>query len=63
MGAMGGDTSWFYQVVNRNKRSLRLDLSLDHELRDDLYLGLTYAGDYAEDARDNALAARLSLKF
>ncbi len=26
MGAMGGDTSWFYQVVNRNKRSLRLDL-------------------------------------
>ncbi|NUQ56692.1 MAG: CoA transferase, partial [Dehalococcoidia bacterium] len=26
MGAMGGDTSWFYQLVNRNKRSLRLDL-------------------------------------
>ncbi|MGD9871003.1 MAG: CoA transferase, partial [Thauera sp.] len=26
MGAMGGDTSWFYQIVNRNKRSLRLDL-------------------------------------
>ncbi len=26
MGAMGGDTSWFYQVVNRNKQSLRLDL-------------------------------------
>ncbi|ENO90673.1 CaiB/BaiF CoA transferase family protein [Thauera linaloolentis] len=26
MGAMGGDTSYFYQVVNRNKRSLRLDL-------------------------------------
>lgn len=26
MGAMGGDTSWFYQAVNRNKRSLRLDL-------------------------------------
>ncbi len=45
------------------RSSLRLDLSLDHELRDDLYLGLTYAGDYAEDARDNALAARLSLKF
>ncbi len=45
------------------RSSLRLDLSLDHELRDGLYLGLTYAGDYAEDARDNALAARLSLKF
>lgn len=26
MGAMGGETSWFYQLVNRNKRSLRLDL-------------------------------------
>lgn len=26
MGAMGGETSFFYQVVNRNKRSLRLDL-------------------------------------
>ncbi|MBS0551656.1 MAG: CoA transferase, partial [Proteobacteria bacterium] len=26
MGAMGGDTSYFYQVVNRNKKSLRLDL-------------------------------------
>jgi crotonobetainyl-CoA:carnitine CoA-transferase CaiB-like acyl-CoA transferase len=26
MGAMNGDTSYFYQVVNRNKRSLRLDL-------------------------------------
>ena len=45
------------------RSSLRLDLSLDHELRDDLYLGLTYAGHYTEDARDNALAARLSLKF
>ena len=26
LGAMGGDTSYLYQVVNRNKRSLRLDL-------------------------------------
>lgn len=43
--------------------SLRLDLSLDRELGDNGYLGLTYAGHYAEDARDNALAARLSLKF
>lgn len=42
---------------------LRLDLSLDHELSRDLYLGLTYAGQYAEDAHDNSLAARLSLKF
>lgn len=42
---------------------LSLDLSLDHELSRDLYLGLTYAGQYAEDARDNSLSARLSLKF
>lgn len=45
------------------RASLRLDLSLDRELGDNCYLGLTYAGHYAEDARDNALAARLSLKF
>ena len=42
---------------------LRLDLSLDHALRDDLYLGLNYAGEYAAGARDHALAARMSLKF
>lgn len=45
------------------RSTLRLDLSLDHELSERCYLGLTYAGQYAEDARDNALAARLSLKF
>ena len=45
------------------RSSLRLDLSLDHELSRSLYLGLTYVGHYAEDARDNALVARLSLKF
>ena len=45
------------------RSSLRLDLSLDHELSRSLYLGLTYVGHYAEDARDNALAARLSLEF
>ena len=45
------------------RSTLRLDLSLDHELSEHCYLGLTYAGHYAEDARDNALAARLSVKF
>ena len=45
------------------RSTLRLDLSLDHELSERCYLGLTYAGHYAEDARDNALAARLSVKF
>ncbi|MBB2495674.1 autotransporter outer membrane beta-barrel domain-containing protein [Aquipseudomonas ullengensis] len=43
--------------------NLRLDLGLDYELSQDLYLGLTYAGQYAEDARDNSLAGRLSLRF
>jgi outer membrane autotransporter protein len=41
------------------RSTLRLDLSLDHELSERCYLGLTYAGHYAEDA----LAARLSVKF
>lgn len=45
------------------RTALRLDLALDHELSRHLYLGLSYTGQYAEDARDNALAARLSLKF
>lgn len=29
MGAMNGDTSFFYQIVNRGKKSLRLDLKRD----------------------------------
>lgn len=43
--------------------SLRLDLSLDYQLADALYLGLVYAGQYAEDASDNQLGGRLSLQF
>jgi outer membrane autotransporter protein len=42
---------------------LRLDLSLDYQLSEQLYLGLTYAGQYADDARDNQLGARFSLQF
>ncbi|UUY06467.1 autotransporter outer membrane beta-barrel domain-containing protein [Pseudomonas sp. J452] len=42
---------------------LRLDLSLDYQLAEQLYLGLTYAGQYADDARDNQLGARFSLQF
>jgi outer membrane autotransporter protein len=42
---------------------LRLDLSLDYQLAEQLYLGLTYAGQYAEDARDNQLGGRLRLQF
>lgn len=43
--------------------NLRLDLGLDYELSPELYLGLSYAGQYAEDARENLLSGRLSLKF
>ena len=43
--------------------SLRLDLSLDHELGRGRYLGLGYAGRFAEQAREQALALRLSLRF
>ena len=45
------------------RTGLRLDLGLDHELGRDLYLGLSYVGQFADDARDNTLAARLSLKY
>lgn len=43
--------------------SLRLDLSLDQDLGRGRYLGLGYAGRYAENAREQALAMRLSLRF
>ena len=43
--------------------SLRLDLSLDHELGRGRYLGLGYAGRFAENAREQSLALRLSLRF
>lgn len=43
--------------------SLRLDLSLDRELGRGRYLGLAYAGRLAEQAREQSLAVRLSLRF
>ncbi|MCY1287934.1 Extracellular serine protease [compost metagenome] len=49
--------------VPLDEDSLRLDLGADYELAPQLYLGLAYAGHYAEAARDNALSGRLSLKF
>lgn len=42
---------------------LRLDLSLDYQVAEQLYLGLIYAGQYADDARDNQLGGRISLQF
>lgn len=64
-GEVAADDGAAMSVQGREfeRSTLRLDLGVDHELRDDLYIGLTYAGHFAEDAHDNALAARLSLKF
>ncbi|WP_332672998.1 CaiB/BaiF CoA transferase family protein [Aromatoleum sp.] len=43
MGAMNGDTSFFYQTVNRGKQSLRLDLKQDAGR--DLFLRLVETAD------------------
>ncbi len=43
MGAMNGDTSFFYQIVNRGKQSLRLDLKQDAGR--DLFLRLVETAD------------------
>lgn len=43
--------------------NLRLDLSLDYELVPEVYVGVLYASQFAEDARDQSLGARMSLKF
>ncbi|WP_375740884.1 autotransporter domain-containing protein [Pseudomonas boanensis] len=43
--------------------SIRLDLGLDYELTEQAYAGLFYNGAYAEDASDNGLSVRLSLRL
>ena len=43
MGAMNGDTSFFYQIVNRGKQSLRLDLKQD--VGRELFLRLVETAD------------------
>lgn len=43
--------------------AFRLDMGLDYQLTEQAYAGLFYNGTYAEDARDNGLTARLSLRF
>lgn len=42
---------------------IRLDVGLDYQLTEQAYAGLFYNGAYAEDARDNGLTARVSLRF
>ena len=59
MGAMGGDTSWFYQVVNRNKRSLRLDLKQAEGRA--LFLRLVETADVVVEGFRPGVMARLGL--
>ena len=61
MGAMGGDASWFYQVVNRNKRSLRLDLK-QAEGRE-LFLRLVDTADVVVEGFRPGVMARLGLGY
>lgn len=59
MGAMGGDTSWFYQVANRNKRSLRLDLKQARGR--ELFLRLVETADVVVEGFRPGVMERLGL--
>ncbi|MFV8824247.1 CaiB/BaiF CoA transferase family protein [Thauera sp. WH-2] len=61
MGAMGGETSWFYQIVNRNKQSLRLDLK--HPEGRDLFLRLVECADVVVEGFRPGVMARLGLGY
>lgn len=50
-------------AVALTRDAFRLDMGLDYQLGEALYAGLFYNGTYAEDARDNGMTARLSLRF
>ncbi|MDT4846642.1 Extracellular serine protease [compost metagenome] len=43
--------------------AIRLDMGLDYQLTEQAYAGLFYNGTYVEDARDNGVTARVSLRF
>ncbi|MCO6055990.1 autotransporter domain-containing protein [Pseudomonas sp. MOB-449] len=50
-------------AVALTRDAFRLDAGLDYQLTEQAYAGLFYNGTYAEDARDNGLTARVSLRF
>ncbi|QEY60641.1 autotransporter domain-containing protein [Metapseudomonas lalkuanensis] len=50
-------------AVALTRDAFRLDMGLDYQLSEEAYAGLFYNGTYAEDARDNGVTARLSLRF
>lgn len=61
MGAMAGDTSYFYQVVNRNKRSLRLDLK--REAGRALFLQLVKTADVLVEGFRPGVMDKLGLGY
>ena len=61
MGAMGGDTSYFYQVVNRNKKSLRLDLK--HPEGKALFLRLVEGADALVEGFRPGVMGKLGLGY
>ncbi|WP_342246222.1 autotransporter outer membrane beta-barrel domain-containing protein [Pseudomonas sp. OTU5201] len=50
-------------AVALTRDAFRLDMGLDYQFTEQAYAGLFYNGTYAEDARDNGLTARVSLRF
>ncbi|WP_256673008.1 MULTISPECIES: autotransporter domain-containing protein [unclassified Pseudomonas] len=50
-------------AVALTRDAFRLDAGVDYQLTEQAYAGLFYNGTYAEDARDNGLTARVSLRF
>ncbi|THF61361.1 CaiB/BaiF CoA transferase family protein [Pseudothauera rhizosphaerae] len=61
MGAMHGDTSYFYQVVNRGKRSIRLDLK--QSAGREIFLRLVDTADVLVEGFRPGVMAKLGLDY
>lgn len=61
MGAMHGDSSYFYRIVNRNKKSLRLDLK--HPQGRALFLRLVHTADVVVEGFRPGVMAKLGLDY
>ena len=61
MGAMAGDSSYFYQLVNRGKQSIRLNLK--HAQGRDLFLRLVECADVVVEGFRPGVMSRLGLGF
>lgn len=61
MGAMAGDSSFFYQIVNRNKRSLRLDLK--HPQGQEIFMRLVETADMLFEGFRPGVMEKLGLGY